>query len=87
MVVLEEILINSPGLTGSQSPLVTADLLFFETPSGGAVFSTGSIAYSGSLSHNDYDNNVSKLTENVVNRFKAPEPFAFPGIDSWPGSN
>jgi N,N-dimethylformamidase len=86
MVVLEEILINSPGLTGSQSPLVTSDLVFFETPSGGAVFSTGSIAYSGSLSHNDYDNNVSKLTENVLNRFNSPEPFAFPEIGSWPGS-
>ena len=49
---------NSPHLTGSQSDLVRADLVFFETPAGGAVFSTGSIAWIGSLSHNGYDNNV-----------------------------
>ena len=32
---------------------------------GGAVFSTGSIAWCGSLSHNGYDNNVARITGNV----------------------
>ena len=74
MVVCEEILVNTPDLTGSQSPLVRADLVFFETLNGGGVFSVSSIAWMGSLSHNDYDNNVSRITENVLRRFADPAP-------------
>ncbi len=51
-----------------------ADMVFFETPNGGAVFSVGSIAYIGALSHNGYVNDVSRITENVVRRFAASEP-------------
>jgi N,N-dimethylformamidase len=75
MVVCEEILVNTPDLTGSQSDLVRADMVFFEKPGGGAVFTTGSIAWMGSLSHNKYDNNVSRITENVLRRFIDPKPF------------
>lgn len=57
---------------------VRADLTFFETPSGGAVFSTGSIAWAGSLSHNGYQNNVAKISGNVLNRFVSDVPFEFP---------
>jgi N,N-dimethylformamidase len=46
-----------------------ADMVFFETPSGGAVFSTGSIGWCAALSHENYDNNVSRVTENVLRRF------------------
>jgi N,N-dimethylformamidase len=74
MVVCEEILVNTPDLTGTQSPLVRADLVFFETPKGGGVFSVSSIAWMGSLSHNDYDNNVSRITENVLRRFADAQP-------------
>ena len=55
-----------------------ADLVFFETPNGGAVFSTGSIAWAGSLATNDYDNDVARLTTNVLHRFADPEPFTVP---------
>ena len=54
---------------GSQNPLVRSDLVYFEGPNGGGVFSVGSIAWCGSLSHNGYDNNVSRITGNVLNRF------------------
>jgi len=54
---------------------IRADMVFFETNNGGAVFSVGSIAWSGSLSHNHYDNNVSRVTLNVVKRFLRKEPF------------
>ena len=73
-VVAEEILINYPGTGGTVSPLVKADLVFYETAAGGAVFSTGSIAWAGSLSHNGYDNNVSRIMRNVLNRFLTPSP-------------
>ena len=75
MVVCEEILINYPATSGSQSDLVRADLVFFETPSGGAVFSASSIAWVGSLSHDNYDNNVSRITGNVLKRFLDDRPF------------
>lgn len=66
------------GLDGEQNALVRADMVFFETAKGGAVFSTGSIAYVLALSHNGYDNNVSRITANVLRRFLDPHPFAAP---------
>ncbi len=61
-------------------PKVRADMVFFEVPGGGAVFSTGSISYAGSLAHNDYDNHIEKITSNVLQRFLDPTPFEFPQI-------
>jgi N,N-dimethylformamidase len=52
--------------------LIRADLTFFETPNNGAVFSTGSITFCGSLLHNKGDNNVSRLIRNVLDRFLDP---------------
>jgi len=42
------------------------------------VFSVGSIAWSASLSHNKYANNVSRIAKNVVRRFLKDEPFSMP---------
>jgi N,N-dimethylformamidase len=53
-------------------------MTFFETPNGGAVFSTGSITFCGSLVTNDCDNEISQLIGNVVNRFTDPTPFVIP---------
>ena len=57
---------------------VRADIVFFETPGGGAVFSVGSIAWSGSLSWNNYDNNIERITQNVLKRFIDPTSFRMP---------
>ncbi len=75
MLVNEEFTVVPPNLGGDQNERVRADLAFGETPSGGAFFATSSIAWCGSLSHNGYDNNVSKITWNVLKRFAEPEPF------------
>ena len=56
-----------PGQTLEQ--LIRADMTYVEKPRGGAVFSVGSITYCGSLPHNKFDNDVSRLTFNVLNRF------------------
>ncbi|MBM7417371.1 MULTISPECIES: N,N-dimethylformamidase beta subunit family domain-containing protein [Nocardiaceae] len=48
---------------------IRADMVFIEYPNGGAVFGVGSISWCGSLSHNNYDNNVSRVTENVFRGF------------------
>ena len=73
MLANEEFGVVPPNLGGDQNDRVHADLAFYETPSGGAVFSTGSISWCGSLLWNGGDNNVSKITENVLRRF-ADEP-------------
>jgi len=56
-----------PGETLEQ--LIRADMVFIDKPNGGAIFSVGSITYCGSLPHNKFDNDVSRLTFNVINRF------------------
>ena len=48
---------------------VRADMVYFETPGGGEVFSTGSITWCSGLSHNNYDNNISRIMENVLRKF------------------
>ena len=54
---------------GTANSNVRADMVYFETPHKGAVFSVGSISWCGSLSHNNYNNNVSQITENVLKKF------------------
>jgi N,N-dimethylformamidase len=75
ILVPEEVTSTFPNIDGTQNSRVRAEIAFFETPNGGAVFSTGSIAWAGSLSHNDFDNNVSRMTENVLRRFRDPKGF------------
>ena len=58
--------------------LIRADLTFFETPKGGAVFSTGSITFCGSLPSDNFDNDVSRLLANVLDRFLDSERFEMP---------
>ena len=52
-----------------QKASVRADISYYETGGGGAVFASGSMCWCPSLPHNDYDNNVSCITENVLRRF------------------
>jgi N,N-dimethylformamidase len=77
--VVEEIYFNYPGMGGTADFQVRADITYFTTRNGGAVFSTSSISWCGSLSHNGYDNNVSRMTANVLRRFMEDEPL--PSLD------
>jgi N,N-dimethylformamidase len=56
-------------------PYVRADMVFYETPNGGAVFSVGSISWFGALARNNFDNDVAKITGNVIDRFLDETPF------------
>ena len=49
--------------------LIRADIVYFETANGGGVFSVGSITFCGSLPHNNCENNISKMVENVIRKF------------------
>jgi N,N-dimethylformamidase len=72
--VNEEFLHTHSAVNGEICPHVRCDMVFYETPNGGAVFSVSSIAFAGSLYHNQYDNNVSRLLRNVLTRFCDPQP-------------
>lgn len=79
VLVPEEMLTHLATWPGEPAAdLIRADMTFFETPNGGAVFSTGSITFCGSLITNDCDNEISQLIGNVVNRFTDPTPFVIP---------
>jgi N,N-dimethylformamidase len=70
----DEVVFNHAAVTGDANPRVRADMTYFTRPDGSAVFATGSISWAASLGHNDYDNNVSKITDNVLRRFADPAP-------------
>lgn len=70
-LVFEDML--SPGRTLTGEPpddLVRADMIYFETPEGGEIFSAGSITFCGSLWRNGFEGPVSQLLYNVVKRFQ-----------------
>ena len=67
----EEILISDSAQKRSINPLVKADMVLPDYPEGGAEFSPGSISWSACLYHNNYNNNVSRITKNVLDRFAA----------------
>jgi len=74
MLVPEEQYFVYPGISGRDNPLVRSDIVYFTTRNGGAVFSASSMAWCGSLSHDNYTNNVARMTENVLRRFADPAP-------------
>jgi N,N-dimethylformamidase len=75
LMVPEDIYVVTLDMGGKENPHVHADMVFFETPHGGAVFSVGSIAWAGSLSHRNFDNTVARITRNVIKRFLDEAPF------------
>ena len=48
--------------------ILQADMVYFTVPGGGSVFSTGSITFCGSLPWNNFNNNISKLLENIIKK-------------------
>jgi N,N-dimethylformamidase len=66
---IEEVTAADGKQGGTASPAVRGDIVFFDGPKGGAVFAAGSITWCGSLSHNAYQNPVSRITANVLRAF------------------
>ena len=70
VLVPEEVLTHLENLSGEpEANVKRADMVYFQTASGGQVFATGSITFCGSLPWNNSDNNISKLLENVIRKF------------------
>ncbi|HEX6147461.1 MAG TPA: N,N-dimethylformamidase beta subunit family domain-containing protein, partial [Acidimicrobiia bacterium] len=74
VIVVEDTIGTGLDVTSANNPRVRADMVLMPTDNGGAVFSVGSMAWVGALSHNGYDNNVSVVTRNVLERFLSREP-------------
>lgn len=68
---VEEVTFLVSGTGASTDPYVRADMTYFVNDNGGAVFATGSIAWSGALG---VDDGVSAITRNVIRRFADAEP-------------
>jgi N,N-dimethylformamidase len=66
---IEEVDASDSKQGGTVNERVRADMVYFEYPNQGAVFSTGSVSWSGCLFYNNYENNVSRITENVLRNF------------------
>jgi len=64
--------VRDPQVPGRPHRFSRSDLAYLEYPNGGAVFSAGAICWRASLSALDYDNTVSRVTENVLRRFADP---------------
>ncbi len=72
--VVEEALASTPYQGGLINPHVRADMVFYELPNDGAVFSVGSISWCSALSYRNYENNVSQIMRNVVGAFTSQGP-------------
>jgi N,N-dimethylformamidase len=69
--MMEDELWYRPNRTGEHNTRIRAELVYFETGHGGAVFSVGSVSWCGALGSNDYDNDVARITGNVLRKFLA----------------
>lgn len=70
MLVPEEQLTHLTNLTGGTAQdAMHADMVLIDYPGGGTVFATGSITFCGCLPWNNFDNDVSRLLQNVMTRF------------------
>ncbi len=70
---VEELLAAIPATGGTTNTGVGADIVYFECPNGGAVFSVGSINWTATLSHGDYGGDTSRMTENVLRAFSSDD--------------
>jgi N,N-dimethylformamidase len=50
---------------------VSSNIVYGKSETGGGLFAVGSITFCGSLSHNNYNNNISRLLENCLRKFLA----------------
>lgn len=65
----EEVMFPMINTTGTTCDKVRSDLVYYDTPTGGAVFATGSICWLGAMAWKNYDNNVAQITANALHEF------------------
>ncbi|HUZ27539.1 MAG TPA: N,N-dimethylformamidase beta subunit family domain-containing protein [Streptosporangiaceae bacterium] len=82
---VEDIMTADSRQGGTACDLVRSDVVFFETPAGGAVFSVGSIAWCGALEAAGEQTPVGQMTWNVLSRFLDEAPFDYPAVPAGTG--
>jgi N,N-dimethylformamidase len=80
LVANEELLVSRPTITAPFAPALRADVVLLPLPAGGAVFSTGSIAWVGGLAAQGGDGGVQRITLNVLNRLLLDAPLHADGL-------
>jgi N,N-dimethylformamidase len=70
-LVVEEVRNMTPGFGGSLCDAVRSDMVWFDLPGGGEVFSVGSVSWAAALGWRSGDNNVDRLSTNVLRTFLA----------------
>ncbi|KAH8803361.1 hypothetical protein F5884DRAFT_739703 [Xylogone sp. PMI_703] len=70
-IAIEDLSYPALNTLGTQTTLIRSDIVYYVGSGGGAVFSVGSINWYCSLAWDDYDNNVARLTRNLIKGFLA----------------
>lgn len=65
----EEVMFPMVDTVGTKCDKVRSDMIIYETCGGGSVFSVGSINWYSSLGWDKYNNNVARITWNVLKEF------------------
>ncbi len=68
-IAIEDLEFPAVDTLGTQTNLVRSDIVYYVGTGGGAVFSVGSINWYCSLGWDNYDNDVARLTRNVIKGF------------------
>ena len=71
----EEMLDPAPGLGGTENEKIQSNIVIHQNKNFGGFFSVGSIAWAGSMAWNKYDNEISKITFNVLKSFISKKKF------------
>jgi len=70
-IAIEDLSYPALNTLGTQTNLIRSDVVYYVGAGGGAVFSAGSINWYCSLAWDGYENNVARLTGNVIKGFLA----------------
>lgn len=70
-IATEDLTYPALNTLGTQTNLIRSDLVYYIAAGGGAVFSVGSINWYCSLAWEAYENNVARLTGNIIKGFLA----------------
>ncbi|CAK7236155.1 hypothetical protein SBRCBS47491_009540 [Sporothrix bragantina] len=70
-IAIEDLSYPALDTLGTQTDRIRSDIVYYKTTGGGAVFSVGSINWYCSMAWDAYDNNVARLTLNIIRGFLA----------------
>lgn len=73
-IATEDLAYPALNTLGTRTSLIGSDLVYYISSGGGAVFSVGSINWYFSLAWDNYQNDVARLTGNIIKGFLSGKP-------------